>query len=131
MILEELWDVKTSKGKIGEDVDHSIEANNTPLHQTHQNIDHNNEVTNCRENWATNDDCTLSQSLSVLEEIEKLKRQNEELKSNLTCKVCLDAPVGDVFFPCRHLVCCVSCSPSLSKCPLCREPIIGTIKVFV
>ena len=64
-------------------------------------------------------------------QLENLKKENEVLKSNMTCKICLDAPVGELFLPCRHLVCCVECSLSVTACPVCREAIIGTIKTFI
>lgn len=64
-------------------------------------------------------------------ELEYLKRENERLKSTITCKVCLDARVGQLYLPCRHLVCCVQCTQFLDKCPVCRENIVGTIKAFI
>ena len=67
----------------------------------------------------------------IEDEIRKLKLENENLKTNLTCKICIAEPIGELFLPCRHLVCCVKCAVSISKCPLCRERIVGTIKVFV
>ena len=64
-------------------------------------------------------------------EITRLKQENEQLKSNMTCKICLDARVGELFLPCRHLVCCTECAAAVKACPLCREHIVGTIKTFL
>ena len=64
-------------------------------------------------------------------EVSRLKRENETLRSNMTCKICLDARVGKLFLPCRHLVCCEECSAAVRKCPLCRERIVGTITTFL
>ena len=65
------------------------------------------------------------------EEKQKLRESIEVYKSTMMCKVCLDKCVGDLFLPCRHLVCCVNCSASLHRCPVCRENIVATIKTFV
>ena len=67
----------------------------------------------------------------VTYDVEELRRQNETLKSNITCKVCMDHNVGMLFLPCRHLICCEPCSDSIKLCPLCRQRIIGTIKAFL
>ena len=67
----------------------------------------------------------------VMYDVEELRKQNETLKSNITCKVCMDHNVGMLFLPCRHLICCEPCSDSVKRCPLCRQRIIGTIKAFL
>ena len=67
----------------------------------------------------------------VMYDVEELRKQNETLKSNITCKVCMDHNVGMLFLPCRHLICCEPCSDSIKLCPLCRQRIIGTIKAFL
>ena len=36
-----------------------------------------------------------------------------------------------VFLPCGHLICCVQCAPALKDCPLCRQPIHGTVKTYM
>lgn len=37
------------------------------------------------------------------------------------CKVCLAEPADHFFWPCRHLVTCSNCAPSLERCPICRS----------
>ena len=64
-------------------------------------------------------------------DVEELQKRNETLKSNITCKVCMDHNLGALFLPCRHLICCEPCSDSVKRCPLCRQRIIGTIKAFL
>ena len=73
-------------------------------------------------------DVTPSEELYNVKELQK---QNETLKSNITCKVCMDNKVGMLFLPCRHLICCEPCSDSVIQCPLCRQRIVGTIKAFL
>ena len=46
------------------------------------------------------------------------------------CKVCLVEEVQVLFLPCRHLVTCEKCANRLGQCPLCRENIQDTIRVF-
>jgi hypothetical protein len=51
------------------------------------------------------------------------------------CVVCFDAPKDHVVLPCKHLCVCGACAEQLTKtrtptCPVCREPIRETMKVF-
>lgn len=51
--------------------------------------------------------------------------------SEMKCKICYDNPLGVVFLPCAHLVTCERCVLYLSSCPLCREKITMTIRIFL
>eukprot|EP00105_Crassostrea_gigas_P008996 XP_011423764.1 PREDICTED: uncharacterized protein LOC105325768 isoform X2 [Crassostrea gigas] len=57
-----------------------------------------------------------------------LKQENKELKDLTICKICLDEKVSIVFLPCGHLVSCPQCAPALTKCPICRKGIKGTVR---
>ena len=51
------------------------------------------------------------------------------------CVVCFDAPKDHAIVPCGHQCVCARCAEQLTKtrtptCPVCREPIIQTMKVF-
>jgi hypothetical protein len=51
------------------------------------------------------------------------------------CVVCFDAPKDHIIVPCGHQCVCEACAELLTKtrtpmCPVCREPIIQTMKVF-
>jgi hypothetical protein len=51
------------------------------------------------------------------------------------CVVCFDAPKDHLIVPCGHQCVCARCAEQLTKtrtptCPVCREPIIQTMKVF-
>ncbi|XP_037078834.1 baculoviral IAP repeat-containing protein 2-like [Pollicipes pollicipes] len=61
---------------------------------------------------------------SLEEEFIRLKEQKQ-------CKVCMDEDVGVVFLPCGHLITCVNCAPALRDCPLCRQPIRGTVRTYL
>nr|AIZ98906.1 inhibitor of apoptosis proteins 2 [Azumapecten farreri] len=58
-------------------------------------------------------------------------KENDSLRDQLTCKVCLEAPVSIVFLPCGHLSCCGECAPALKNCPICRANIKGSVRTFL
>ena len=58
-------------------------------------------------------------------------RKNDNYRTRLTCCVCMNYEVKRVFLPCRHLVCCNTCSSNVRYCPYCRAFIIGTMLVFI
>ena len=60
-----------------------------------------------------------------------LEQENRRLKEQRICKVCMDNEIGVVFVPCGHLCCCVQCAPALKDCPVCRQPIHGTVKAYL
>ena len=60
-----------------------------------------------------------------------LEQEVQKMKDERTCKVCMDSEVNVVFLKCGHLVCCSDCAPALRHCPICREGIRGTIRVFI
>ncbi|XP_014769317.1 baculoviral IAP repeat-containing protein 7-A [Octopus bimaculoides] len=56
--------------------------------------------------------------------------ENNMLKEQKLCKICLDEELSVVFLPCGHLVSCASCASALTNCPLCRKIIHGLVKIF-
>ncbi|XP_013394130.1 baculoviral IAP repeat-containing protein 7-like [Lingula anatina] len=62
---------------------------------------------------------------------DKIRKENAELKDQRMCKVCMDDDSSVVLLPCAHLVCCTTCAPALSNCPICRSAIRGTVKAFL
>ncbi|XP_076444649.1 baculoviral IAP repeat-containing protein 7-like [Babylonia areolata] len=67
----------------------------------------------------------------VTEAPRSLIEENRQLKEQRTCKICMDEEVCVVFVPCGHLVCCATCAPPLSKCPICRSTIRGTVRTYM
>ena len=49
----------------------------------------------------------------------------------MSCGICLNYEKTIAFMPCGHIYCCVLCSASLNKCPMCRADIIGKIKIYL
>lgn len=57
----------------------------------------------------------------------------EETQS--TCVICMSEPRTTIVIPCRHMCLCEGCAESLKvqsvKCPICRGPVRGLLKVDV
>uniref|UniRef100_A0A182KIR2 RING-type domain-containing protein n=1 Tax=Anopheles christyi TaxID=43041 RepID=A0A182KIR2_9DIPT len=62
---------------------------------------------------------------------QRLREENNRLKEERECKICLTREVGVVFCPCGHLVSCVQCAPAIYNCPVCRALITGRIRTFL
>lgn len=75
----------------------------------------------------------IPQSFSQLElnQMNDLMEENRKLRESNKCKVCLDKDSNTVFLPCGHLATCAECATSLIKCPLCRQHIHGTVRVYL
>ncbi|KAK3603525.1 hypothetical protein CHS0354_027941 [Potamilus streckersoni] len=65
------------------------------------------------------------------EELESILEQNQELKDQATCKICMDREACMVFLPCCHMMACLQCASSLRKCPVCRQLIKGTVRAYI
>ena len=48
-----------------------------------------------------------------------------------SCCVCYNKLPCVVFLPCRHMINCVECALSISKCPVCRTNIEYSFKIFL
>lgn len=69
-----------------------------------------------------------------LKSIQISKPETSEKKvvcERLTCKVCLEKELSILFLPCAHLVSCARCAANVTKCPVCRQPILRTISTFI
>ncbi|BFZ24930.1 hypothetical protein BsWGS_27969 [Bradybaena similaris] len=69
-------------------------------------------------------------ALTTSKNFSKLAEENQKLKEQKLCKICLDEDACVAFIPCGHLV-CSSCAPALSLCPICRAKITGTIRTYM
>ncbi|XP_034949212.1 death-associated inhibitor of apoptosis 1 [Chelonus insularis] len=47
------------------------------------------------------------------------------------CKICYNEELGVVFLPCRHMVACTKCAPSMTTCAVCREPVTMTVRAII
>ncbi|ELT93895.1 hypothetical protein CAPTEDRAFT_64177, partial [Capitella teleta] len=64
------------------------------------------------------------------EDLQSLLQENEEMKEQSLCKVCMANDSDVIFLPCGHFVCCSICASALTYCPICRTPIKGTVRVY-
>eukprot|EP00297_Palpitomonas_bilix_P004871 CAMPEP_0113899440 /NCGR_PEP_ID=MMETSP0780_2-20120614/20032_1 /TAXON_ID=652834 /ORGANISM="Palpitomonas bilix" /LENGTH=675 /DNA_ID=CAMNT_0000891607 /DNA_START=222 /DNA_END=2249 /DNA_ORIENTATION=- /assembly_acc=CAM_ASM_000599 len=58
--------------------------------------------------------------------MQRVDRRESERK----CKVCMDSDIDVILTPCNHLCVCHICSEALHTCPICREEITETKRVF-
>lgn len=56
--------------------------------------------------------------------------ENERLRDERSCRVCLEHEKTVLFLPCRHLATCLTCASLLQTCPVCRSPIDSHVKIF-
>jgi hypothetical protein len=59
-----------------------------------------------------------------------LREENERLKSERLCVVCLTKDKNVLLLPCAHLTTCLECSFSMQNCPLCRSKIQATVRTY-
>ncbi|EAA04007.5 AGAP007294-PA [Anopheles gambiae str. PEST] len=47
------------------------------------------------------------------------------------CKICFVNEYNTAFMPCGHVVACAKCASSVSKCPLCQQPFINVLRLYL
>lgn len=47
------------------------------------------------------------------------------------CKICLVREIELCFFPCAHVVSCMSCAAELKQCPICRRTFDTCVKIYM
>ncbi|XP_064616236.1 baculoviral IAP repeat-containing protein 2-like [Liolophura sinensis] len=57
--------------------------------------------------------------------------ENQRLKEQMKCKVCMDRDVTIALLPCSHLVTCDQCCVDLTYCPLCHQTIAARVKTYI
>ena len=62
--------------------------------------------------------------------LSELLKELENLKDEMSCKVCLDGAANVLLTPCNHLVCCYECSIRLRSCPICRAKVGKVVHVY-
>ncbi|XP_054784098.1 E3 ubiquitin-protein ligase SPL2-like [Prosopis cineraria] len=68
-------------------------------------------------------------------EFEILDDEIEDVPDGQLCVICLMRRRRSVFIPCGHLVCCQGCAISVErevapKCPVCRQEIRNSVRIF-
>ncbi|NP_001296622.1 E3 ubiquitin-protein ligase XIAP-like [Hydra vulgaris] len=57
--------------------------------------------------------------------------QNLSHSIDLSCVICMDNNKEMIFLPCAHLIACSSCAKGQAFCPMCRSPIVSTLKTYM
>ncbi|XP_053664232.1 death-associated inhibitor of apoptosis 1-like [Anopheles marshallii] len=47
------------------------------------------------------------------------------------CKLCYVRPYDTIFMPCRHVVACGKCASATVRCPLCNEPYVNILRIYL
>lgn len=55
---------------------------------------------------------------------------DDEEDSDALCAVCLDAQKTHALIPCGHYCLCVTCAGAIDKCPVCRAPHTGSLRIY-
>jgi len=58
-------------------------------------------------------------------------KENERLRSAMTCKKCKQTGVETLCLPYRHLVACKDCASNMENCVTCNANILGTVRTYV
>jgi hypothetical protein len=66
----------------------------------------------------------------VIDDKNVLIEENERLKSERLCVICLSKDKNVLFLPCAHLAACLDCSFNLQNCPICRSKIQATVRTY-
>ena len=59
-----------------------------------------------------------------------VNRLHNEIEDATICKVCMENPLDTLISPCNHLSVCGDCSNRVKNCPICRQHIYKTIRVY-
>ena len=61
----------------------------------------------------------------------KFRLPEAPAKASAECVVCLDAEATHVVVPCGHICLCADCTMDLKACPLCRTPLVQTMRIYL
>ena len=75
-------------------------------------------------------DSECPEKLKDIERPDLLREENERLKSERLCVVCLTKDKNVLLLPCAHLTTCLECSFNMQNCPLCRSKIQATVRTY-
>eukprot|EP00818_Percolomonas_sp_WS_P003817 CAMPEP_0117442590 /NCGR_PEP_ID=MMETSP0759-20121206/4234_1 /TAXON_ID=63605 /ORGANISM="Percolomonas cosmopolitus, Strain WS" /LENGTH=442 /DNA_ID=CAMNT_0005234491 /DNA_START=548 /DNA_END=1873 /DNA_ORIENTATION=+ len=98
--------------------------------------------------WQSSSEACASGSSDIIDFLNEARRhpgedvdveRTIELKTGISsaptsetdqCCVCMERQRSCVLYPCKHLALCKMCAIQIDKCPLCREPIESTTRIF-
>lgn len=56
---------------------------------------------------------------------------NRKVSDGKICKICFVNEYNTAFMPCGHVVACAKCASSVNKCPLCQQPFINVLRLYL
>ena len=62
---------------------------------------------------------------------DEVLKENNILKDEKLCKICMTKKMDVVIIPCGHFVSCSECITSLENCPFCRSSVKAVVKTFL
>ena len=72
----------------------------------------------------------LDQNSKLEGKIQDLEGKIQKIEESRLCKICLDREVSQIFLPCGHTICCKECAMGIQICPICRENIQKSQKIY-
>lgn len=100
----------------------------TPEEVTDLHIPYNNKIPSCSKTTSNN---KFSASVTRKSKDVQTKEVTAKQNSNNLCKLCNLKEKCILFLPCRHIVVCEDCAPSLTTCSACNTALEATVKVAV
>ena len=107
--------------------------NNDPLKLSNQSQELNDTEMNLTKEQINKLDIINSNNnkeTMVIDDKNVLIEENERLKSERLCVICLSKDKNVLFLPCAHLAACLDCSFNLQNCPICRSKIQATVRTY-
>ncbi|KFB40308.1 AGAP007294-PA-like protein [Anopheles sinensis] len=79
------------------------------------------------------EDCTLrcGSDVSGGEDAGRDDTGNRKISDGKICKICFVNEYNTAFMPCGHVVACAKCASSVNKCPLCQQPFINVLRLYL
>ena len=105
----------------------------TGIEDNHHTFSYDAETFEAQKQSPKNIQLSLESTSTNIEsgEHELLEKRLERMQEERTCKICMDAPIGVVFLPCGHLICCPNCASGIELCPMCRRPIQESVRTYM
>ncbi|XP_052060935.1 baculoviral IAP repeat-containing protein 3-like [Mytilus californianus] len=140
-LVKEAYETLQKAGKSDITITGLLEA----VFNLEENSKHTQENSNYNQQQMENSQSAIESAKSIAKQItnettsdsepelsvRSLEEENQNLKDQQTCKICLDEPIAIVFLPCGHLAACGRCAPALRRCPICRAFIKGSVKAIM
>ncbi|KAL5466792.1 hypothetical protein EMCRGX_G030941 [Ephydatia muelleri] len=68
---------------------------------------------------------------AALSRAQQLESELQRLRNAMTCRSCKDKPIGAIFCPCGHTVCCYECAQHLRECIQCHRQVDSIQRVLL